>query len=160
MSCKSSAGMLKGEPASWSSQPSLPMYTFLSVPSHASREPPLGMDAMAIGSGAVSACEPYPVTAAPSFTLVTWTVGASQVPTTRVQLADPPEPPLPLEPLLPLEPPPDTLPAMPPPPDAWPAAPLPATVAPAAPPPALIGVPALPLMIPPAKPPVPPCETG
>jgi hypothetical protein len=50
--------MVKGVPTSWSSQPSLPMYTFLSVPSQAKREPPPGIAAMARGSGEVSLCEP------------------------------------------------------------------------------------------------------
>src|ERR1700733_8549574 len=79
------------------------MWTFPSVPTKASREPPEGMDASAIGSGKVSPSFPYGVTALPRATSATRTTGAVHAPTAREQLptltAPPaPEPPVALPP--------------------------------------------------------------
>jgi len=71
------------------------MWTFPSVPSHASRDPPEGMDASAIGNGNVSPSFPYGVTALPRVTSVTRTMGAVHAPTTLEQLPTVTAPPAP-----------------------------------------------------------------
>ncbi|GAA2559721.1 hypothetical protein GCM10010435_33710 [Winogradskya consettensis] len=49
----------------------------MSVPSHASHDPPAGRAAIAIGRASVSPCPPYPVTFTPSFTSVTFALGVA-----------------------------------------------------------------------------------
>jgi hypothetical protein len=51
-------GKLNGLPTSASLQSSSPTYTFWSVPSQATREPPEGNAEIASGKGSVSLCRP------------------------------------------------------------------------------------------------------